>query len=206
MEFHGLEDLAAKPRSFLIGPHEPGSMCTKSSHMLLYVDVYGNQIRWCTTGPPIPLTCTKVTKVNLSMIEDMCIAQHKGKTLIVIADSFDGLFAFNAQNNREEWSFPANQLTTSTEKEDEEEDDEEEEMLATSITSDQQGYLFVCDNNYHCIHVFTTDGEYQGVAFKAGEPGLGKPKIVRWCKALSCLVIAHQGNDGTYSISIVKPS
>ena len=143
MEFHRLEDLAAKPRSFLIGSHEPGSMCTKSSHMLLYVDVYGNQIRWCTMGPPVPLTCTKVTKVNLSIIEDMCIAQHKGKTLIVVADSFEGIFAFNAENNREEWSFPANQLTTSTETEDEEEDEEEEKMFARSITSDQQG-VSVC--------------------------------------------------------------
>ena len=136
----------------------------------------------------------------------MCIAKHKGKTLIVLADSFEGIFAFNAQTNREEWGFPANQLKTSTETEDEEEDEEEEEMFARSITSDEQGYLFVCDTNHRCVHVFTFDGQYQGVVFKAGEPGLGKSKIVRWCQALSCLVIAHQGNDDTYSISIVKPS
>ena len=146
------------------------------------------------------------------MIEDMCIAQHKGKTLIVIADSFEGLFAFNAQNNTEEWSFPAKQLTTSTEtvdeeeeddEEEEEDDEEEEKMLATRITSDQQGNLFVCDTNNCCIHVFTTDGEYHGVAFKRGDEGLGKPKRVRWCQTLSSLIIAHQQGN-TCSVNIVK--
>ena len=141
MDFYEMVDLA-KTRSLLIPYHKPGSMCTMSPHMLLYTDVLANEIRWCTTAPPVPLTCTKVTKVKLS-VEDMCIAENKGKTLIVLVDSFEGIFAFNAETNKKEWSFHANELTTRKGPDDEEEDDEDEEMSARSITSDNRGYLSV---------------------------------------------------------------
>ena len=194
-----MEDLA-KTRSFLVAPHEPGSMCTESSHMLLYIDekrVTGNvyEIRWCTTAAPVPLTWTKSTKVKQSAIKDMCIVQDKDKTLIVIADDYEGIFAFDSETGELDW------------RSDEWEDWEGDEMYARSVTADNRGHLFVCDTNNDCIQVFTTmDGEYQGVAFKEGEQGLGEPKRIRWCQTLSSLIIAHQENDSKCSISIVKLS
>ena len=176
-------------------------MCTKSPHTLLYVDVYRNEIRWCTTGSPVPITCTRATDVRQSAIEDMCIVQHEGRTLIVVADNYEGIFAFNAETGEVDWKFYSDDLSIS--KEDGEDDEGEEEMYASSITADNRGNLFVCDTNNCCIHAFTTDGEYQGVAFKRGGEGLGKPKRIRWCQTLSSLIIAHQQGN-TCSVNIVK--
>ena len=180
-------------------------MCTKSPHTLLYNDVFGNQIRWCTTGSPVPLTCTRATDVRQSAIEDMCIVQHEGRTLIVVADYYEGIFAFNAETGEVDFKFYSDDLSINKEETtDRDKDGEgEEEMYARSITADNRGNLFVCDTNNCCIHVFTIDGEYQGVAFKRGDEGLAKPKRVRWCQSLSSLIIAHQQGD-VYSINIVK--
>ena len=125
----------------------------------------------------------------------MCIVQDKDKTLIIVADYYEGVIAFDAETGEVDWSS------------DKWGDWEGDEMDARSVTADNRGYVFVCDANNDCIQVFTTaDGEYQGVAFKGGEQGLGKPKRIRWCQPLSSLIIAHQQNDSKCSISIVKLS
>ena len=219
IQFFGVEELV-EIRSFPVdtrsGSHEPGPMSTKFPHTLLYVDVYQNEIRWCSTDGKIDklLTCKNVTDVKFSEITDMCVVEHLGKTLVVIADCYEGLFAFNAETNQKEWSVGAKDLTSKPGEEeitevvesDEEagEEDEEEGMYACGITSDDRGYLFVCDTNSDCIHTFTIYGEYQGVALKLREQGLGKPKRIRWCQTLSSLIIAHQENNSTCCISIVR--
>ena len=179
-------------------------MCTESSHVLLNVDVYRNEIRWCTTGSPVPLTFTRATEVRQSDIKDICIVQHEGRTLIVVADYYDGIFGFNAETGEVDWKFYSDELSISKEEtKDGEDGTGEDEMYASSVTADNRGNLFVCDTNNCCIHAFTTDGEYQGVAFKRGDEGLGKPKRIRWCQTLSSLIIAHQQGN-TCSVNIVK--
>ena len=60
-----------------------------------------------------------------------------------------------------------------------------------SIATDGRGHLFVCDQANSCIQLFSTDGLYIGCLVRCGEHGIGEPRIVRWCKKSSSLVVAH---------------
>ena len=81
----------------------------------------------------------------------------------------------------------------------------EKEMCAESITTDEKGRVFVCDTNNNCVHVVSAEnGIYVGCLLKEGERNLGKPRLIRWSKRLSSLIVTHTYGFGYSSrISVV---
>ena len=69
---------------------------------------------------------------------------------------------------------------------------------ACSVTGTELGYLFICDTNNQCVHMFNVNADcgYMGVLLKAGEHGLGELGRVRWCGGkTSSLVVAHRADS-----------
>ena len=70
------------------------------------------------------------------------------------------------------------------------------------VTSDGYGHLFVCDVHNACIQLFSvSDGKYFGTYLMRGEEGLGTPRLIRWCRNTSSLVVAHVDSNMVFNIS-----
>ena len=66
------------------------------------------------------------------------------------------------------------------------------EIDARGVTADEQGHLFVCDENSHCFHALSArDGIHQGVVVRKGQEGVGEPFKVTWHQDSESLVVAH---------------
>ena len=77
-------------------------------------------------------------------------------------------------------------------------------LKAQGLTADDQGHLFVCDDNNKCVQMFNVvDGRYLGTLIKSGKQGLGGPIRIRWCSRISSFVIIHWKN-GKCWISVCK--
>ena len=74
-----------------------------------------------------------------------------------------------------------------------------------SITADRNGNVYVCGHNDECIRRFNFNAQdgYTSVLIKAGDHGLGKPVMIRWCNSMPYLVVAHVINE-KISISMVN--
>ena len=118
----------------------------------------------------------------------MCfIKENKRETVICLYSGLSGIYARN-------WY---KQLLWSVEGA----VDGKTEIRCVSVATDGRGHLFVCDEANECIQLFSTDGLYIGCLVRQGEHGLGEPRLVRWCKKSSSLIVAHS----TKSAAIVTP-
>ena len=111
-------------------------------------------------------------------ITDMCfIKENKRETVICLYSGLSGIYARN-WSNKLLWSVDGAV-------------DGKTEIRCVSVATDGRGHLFVCDEANQCIQLFSTDGLYIGRLIKCGEHLLGVPRLVRWCKKTSSLIIAH---------------
>ena len=140
----------------------------KSSYRLHHLD--------CATDNPC---LKKETIIGVGLhLKDMCLVTKKeGEVLICLFDGADGIYATN-------WS---NQLLWGVEGT----VGGKKEIKCVSVATDGAGNLFVCDGANTCIQLFSTDGLYIGCLVRQGEHGLGEPRLVRWCKKSSSLIVAH---------------
>ena len=66
-------------------------------------------------------------------------------------------------------------------------------MFPTGIAVDEQGYLYVCDNNNRCVHILSDqDGTHLGVAVKEGMQGVGIPYTVAWHSDSASFIVGHE--------------
>ena len=61
-------------------------------------------------------------------------------------------------------------------------------MKCISATSDDNGHIFVCDTNHHCVRVFSKEGKFISCLVKKGEHELSDPFEVRWRKNISSVI------------------
>ena len=61
-------------------------------------------------------------------------------------------------------------------------------MKCISVTSDDNGHIFVCDTNHQCVRVFSTDGEFISCLVKKREHELSDSLEVRWCKNIPSVI------------------
>ena len=139
----------------------------------------------CHTRFPQPFRQNNVI-VN-TVVTDMCIIDQK---LVIV--SANGVAVFDIGSKVLEYRIPCNLPQI------------RKELKASAVTSARLGYLFICDTNNQCVHMFNVnaDCEYMGVLLKAGEYGLGELERVRLCDRASSLVVAHRV-DSKCLISVV---
>ena len=65
-------------------------------------------------------------------------------------------------------------------------------VKAQGLTADENGRLFICDDNNKCVQMFNVaDGRYLGTLIENGKQGLGDPVRIVWCSRMSSLVVIH---------------
>ena len=124
-----------------------------------------------------------------SILEDITCAQDGEDEFLISAHYEGGIFAFKTRTGLLEWSVKGKLPGMN------------EDLKAHSITSDDNGNLFVCDISNECMQMFSvSDGRYLGCLFREGEHGLGYPCYALWSKEMSSLIVL----DGNKWISKVE--
>ena len=123
---------------------------------------------------------TNVTRTEQAGVHDMCCVQSTpSKPLLIVAYGYQGAFAYDTTTSTVEWNVKG-KLPGMT-----------KILSVKQITTDASGHLFMCDDYNDCIQMFNLEGQYMGAATREGDPYIGKPWIIQWCKSTSSLVVAH---------------
>ena len=166
-----------------VSPYQVGRLCTPSFGGLLFVDHSWkpNQIKWINPGsmsnlvtPRQPYPVYSITHTNFED-KDFVIITHGNPYA-----PRGGIYAYNTKTNNLEWSVEGRLPGMN------------KVIKAQGLTTDDQGHLFVCDENNKCVQMFNVaDGRYLGTVIKEGEQGLGQPCVITWCSRMSSLVVIH---------------
>lgn len=204
LEFREIEKFDEVLLRCSVSPYEPEALCNypcDSTKSLIFVDLSAkpNEIRWLdgtlsgfslATGRML----SPAKRQNISCLE---FVYNGGKELVLITyglpdESWGGIYAYNAKTSHLEWNAEGRLPGMNR------------VLKAQGLTTDDQGHLFVCDDNNECIQMFQVeDGRYMGAVIKEGEQGLGNPCRIRWYSRLSSFVIIHLKN-GKWWISVFK--
>ena len=177
-----------------VAPKIPCFLCPSPPNGLLYLDksCEPNNIGWVTpTSSGLLLT----TQTNFAYL--MCLVTFEDKELLVITCgqprlTKGGVQVYNLKTKQLEWRVEG-RLTGM-----------KKFLKAEGLTTNDQGHLFVCDDNNKCVQMLNVaDGRYLGTLIKNGEQGLGEPARIRWCSKISSFVIIHLKNDKWW-ISVYK--
>ena len=132
-----------------------------------------------------------VTHTEQNTVWDLCSVSHDGRQLIITTRGPKVVYAYNAASDRCEWTLTDALGETKI------------KLSSQSIAADANSHLFACDYKNSSIQKFSAIGSYMGVVLKEGSQGLGKPRCVRWCDTLQCLVVAHV-KDNCYYVSRIQ--
>ena len=91
----------------------------------------------------------------------MCIVQDGEKQLLIgIPNTSDEMFAHLVEGQKE-WTikgkFPGMK----------------NRFMPCMVLTDGRGHLFVADNYNHVVHMFSTGGQYKGMAYQSRLDGIG---------------------------------
>ena len=177
-----------------VEPHAPRGVCQSPDDALLYVDTSRkpNNIRWVSPTSSGHLLVTKTS--SAAKIQNVTL--NYNEFLVVTCGVPDktegGVQVYNLKTNKLEWSVEGRLPGM------------DKAIKATGVTADDDGHIFVCDDNNECIQMFhVADGRYLGTLIQKGEKGLGNPCRIRWCNRISSFVIIH-GKNGRWWISVYK--
>ena len=168
-----------------VDPHRPWRLCTARPSILLYANHASHpyvDVRWLFCGGPTPKPTlgTNVTRTEQAGVHDMsCVQSTPLKPLLIVACGYQGAFAYDTTTGTVEWNVKG-KLPGMT-----------KILSAQQIVTDGSGHLFMCDGYNDCIQMFNLEGQYMGVATREGDPYIGKPRMIQWCKSTSSLVVAH---------------
>ena len=147
---------------------------------------------------PAPAVPT-ITLIQRHPVCFMILTDFEGKSLVIISHgnpkaTRGGSYAYNANTSHLEWSV------------EERLPGKNKVIKAQGLTTDDDGHLFVCDDNNKCVQMFdVADGRYLGAAIKAGECGLGEPWAIAYSSKMCALVVAHLKGEGQkWWISVLK--
>ena len=189
IEFLDSGDLSRTVEAVLLEPDEPFTLCSSNKNTLYYADWYGSgQVKLLNCQASLT-TLRHQSNLNVNrVVTDMCIIDQK---LVTVAAN--GVDVFNISTKALEYKIPG--ILPKIKK----------QHKISAVTSIRLGYLFVCDTNNRCVHMFNINAgnKYMGVLLKAGENGLGELSIVRWSDKLSSLLVAHCVSS-KYLVSVVK--
>ena len=132
-----------------------------------------------------------MTHTEQNTVWDLCSVYHDGRQLIITTRGPKVVYAYNAATDKCEWTLTDALGETKT------------RMSSQGIAADAYNHLFACDYRNSSIQKFSAIGSYLGVVLKEGAHGLGKPRCIRWCDSLQCLIVAHV-KDSCYYISRIQ--
>ena len=192
MEFRDAKDFSKVLYDHSTAPFIPYEMCVVSASKLCFEDY--------SKSPSVirqldcrftPTNSSEVLIVPDETIYDMYFTTPGGHILLV-ACGIKGFKAYDIKKKQLEWSGSGklNGL--------------ENALDVSSVTSDGQESIFVCDKGNSCVLVFSFSGEYISTLVKAGEQGVGEPTFIRWSNTLSSLFVAHRKDDEEMWVSVVK--
>ena len=177
-----------------IAPRQPWSLCLSPSNVLLHQDTSckPNSIGWVS-----PTSSGLLFATQTGTAYWMCLATFENKELLVVTCGYPeltkgGVHVYNLKTKKLEWSFEGRLPSMN------------KVIKAQGLTTDDDGHLFVCDDNNRCVQMFNiADGRYLGTLIESGERDLGDPIRIRWCSRISSFVIIHSINDKWW-ISVYK--
>ena len=135
--------------------HKPGALFSLSPTTILYQDKNTKGVLHrldCSSSVPVYQGEISLTKSET--LRDVC---YTDGTLVCIYNRCPGMYAQNL-SGKLLWS--TENIIDGRHR---------YNMKCTSVTSDDNGHIFVCDTNHHCFRVFSTDGEFISCLRKVGE-------------------------------------
>ena len=193
IEFRDVKDLNTVVLDHSVAPHYPWMMCASSNDSLWY-ETYTSEDHF----EIYRLDCSlshEISKEELlpfrGGIDDMCCAEQEGISLLVTARYTDGVEAYNTDTKELVWAIKGKMPLT------------EDDLDVNSITTDEDGRLFVSDSRNACIHLFSFDGKYV-TTLLLRELVQGTLQNIWWSKGLSGLIASHIDEDYDFWISVIK--
>ena len=186
IEFRDLNDLKTVIQAHKVAFHESGRLCVSSPSTLLYENQsnFPGEIHMldCTGSEPKPVDGKNVIQIQQINIYDMCVVPDIDRELLVAADGYSGVYAYNTVTDELEWRVEGG-------------------LDARGVTTNGLGHLFVCDFKNKCIQMFRVrDGTYMGALMRKE---LGIPWWITWCDANSSLVVNYTKGDQDF-ISVIN--
>ena len=168
-----------------LAPHTPWRLYACDPTSLLYVDLSKEQraLRWLiySEGRPKFIKEKSFTSSGC-MFFDMTTVRFGADELVIIADRINGIQCYNTNTKNLKWS-AAGELPGM-----------QKALDAHSVTTDERGCLFVCDDHAgnQCVQMFSvSDGQYLGCLMKEGKQRLECPVSICWLSATHSLAVLH---------------
>ena len=198
IEFRYMSKVTKSVNNCVVTPHRPGRLSSLSTTtpFLLYENqsLHMREVHWldCSTSPPVVARNPNVTHAHQGQILSMCSAETNGSVVLITTRDVDGgIYSYNAKTSKLLWTavgkFPGMK----------------ENLNIVSVTTDQKGHVFACDNSNRCIQMFTIDGTYLGAMPKCREVSVELSSLICWCKKSSFLVLSFL-KSGQYCISKIE--
>ena len=190
IEFRPVENLEQVVHSLDVTPHYPDYMCavTSSPSQLLYWDKDSGKIHLvdCSTTPPTPQGEIPIVYDGKEDVSDMCTSRD----LLVVARGVDGVFAYKLDGGELKWDI-LGELPGM-----------HRDMSAVGVTADDNGHLFMCDENNRCVHVLSArDGAHLGVVVREWEEVSFRPQKVIYHRKSASVILAHEVHE-MYQLSV----
>ena len=196
IEFRNATNLKKLIYSHSVAPHDPVAMCTVTPSTLLYLDSKSTHtVHWLDLSesqPQIAAGKSEIHTINTKNFYniDMCFVQDGDKQLLVIANSSEGLFAYNTVTGKLEWKKKRSEIKGP--------------MCICGATTDGRGNLFVTDESAPCILMFSvTDGQYLGRLFKDVK-SFTNPQGISWCEEISSLLVLAVDENFEKHVNVIS--
>ena len=174
-------------------------ICTSSFRTLWYMCLSSG--KWsgrrliqldCRSSPPQVKSTIEINKYG-SLYRDMCFLDSGNKAMVVVAQSYKGLTAYNTETGQIEWMFtvclkngkfhpvshsPNTNGCTS-------------DVYFSSVAADGRGHVFAGGLYNGRVHVLASDGKYLCYINGGRRLNLELVHDVQWCKKTSSLIVSH---------------
>ena len=163
-------------------PFWPMCLTTASPSTLLFSDGATRTIRWFDFSE-MKLKDKALPYVKEQFLADISYAHDEYGEFLISANGYGGVFVYNTNTSQLQWFMKGRQPGM------------KRDLDVGGITSDGRGNLFVCDFANECIEMFSMlDGSYLG-SLVIEEQGLGSPRLARFCKEMSSLIVYYYGRS-----------
>ena len=172
-------------------------ICTSSPSTLWYTsystgnnDNTAHLVQLDCSSSPVQVKHTfEINLYHKGWTKDMCFVNDGNKALVVVAQSFKGLTAYNTETGQIEWSVTGRlkngryRVSRSQ---------NSKGIWFTAVTANARGHVLVVDRRSGSMYMFSSEGEYLVYLNKPGCLNLQEVRVVRWCQKTSSFMASHR--------------
>ena len=157
----------------------------------------------CSSFPPQVKHTIDINLYDKRWSKDMCFVKDGDKALVVVAQSYKGLTAYNTETGQIEWSvtgrledrkFYPEPISQNY-----------EGIWFCVVAVDVQGHVVVGDHHNDSVYIFSFSGKYLHYLNKESGLNLNEIRVVRWCqKTSSSFMVSHREKRSNRDTVIVK--